>query len=172
MTWYVALLAFWWKGKVKSGRDCPEQSLILRLIIDTVRKLSVLFIDYVKTYDMLDENVLLELLASQGWGPRFPKAVGPAVGPAVGRSLQNTCNVIGQEKFKSSTGIKQGSSFSCGLFAFYLDHTIRSVKSYGDDGYLGNTHLLLLMDGTVHLATSRQAMMAKLTSLNTRVQPR
>ena len=70
--------------------------------------------------------------------------------------------MIGQEKFQSFCGIKSGSSLSCGLFIFYLDHT----KLHGDDGFLKDTQLLLLIDDTVLLATCREGMMAKLTILH------
>lgn len=84
-------------------------------------------------------------------------------------SLPAACKLqktkIGAASFSSSAGIKQGSPISCTLFTFYLDHTVRAVKSFEEDGYLGDTHLVLLMDDTVILATSREAMSIKLNLL-------
>ena len=68
--------------------------------------------------------------------------------------------------FASSVGVKQGAANSCSLFTFYINSTIRAIKTFGPDGFLGNLHSLLYMDDTVVLATSRQAMEAKLHLLN------
>ena len=144
------------------GRGCAEQLLTLRLYIDIARKqkrtLYILFIDYKKAYDMLDRSKLLLMLCTQGCGNVFLNALG--------RSMMETQNVIGDQSFKSTTGIKQGSSISCSLFTFYLDHTVREVRKYGPDGFLRESHILLLMDDTALLATSRDAMYKKLRLLH------
>ncbi len=62
-------------------------------------------------------------------------------------------------------GVRQGSSTSCTLFTFYLNCTIKNIKSYGHDGFLGGLHSLLEMDDTVILATGRQPMCDKLDLL-------
>ena len=116
-----------------------------------------MFIDYVKAYDKVNRNVLLQLLASKGCGNRFIQAVG--------NSLRNTGNVLGSEYFQSYRGVKQGAANSCALFTFYINGTIQKVKEFGEDGFLGNLHSLLFMDDTVILATSREAMTKKLELL-------
>ena len=61
--------------------------------------------------------------------------------------------------------MKQGAANSCSLFTFYINSTVRAIKSFGDDGFLKNLHCLLFMDDTVVLATTRDAMQEKLTLL-------
>ena len=84
---------------------------------------------------------------------------------AIGASIEDTYNTIGSEKFRSSCGVKQGSATSCSLFTCYLDRTVRAVRIFGADDYLGDNHILLLMDDTVLLASSREAMQRKLELL-------
>ena len=145
----------------QAGRGCEEQLLTLRLFIDISRMkklpLYILFIDYVKAYDRVNRNKLLQMLCQKGCGDRFLKAIG--------NSLKNTYGLIGAEKFKYTRGVKQGSSTSCSLFTLYLDCTVEAVHTYGNDGFLNDNHILLLMDDTVLLATSRAAMQAKLELL-------
>ena len=54
----------------QKGRGCPEQLLTLRLFIDIARKtkncLYILFVDYIKAYDRVNCNILLQMLADQG----------------------------------------------------------------------------------------------------------
>ena len=84
---------------------------------------------------------------------------------AITSSLKNTKNTLGCELFTSSAGIKQGAANSCSLFTFYINSTIKAIKSFGKDGYLQNFHSLLFMDDTAVLATSRDAMQQKLMLL-------
>ena len=157
-TWYSPCIE---QAGAQRGRSCVEQLLTLRLYMDIARKeqsvLYALFIDYIKAYDKVDRNKLLNMLSSQGCGDTFVRALG--------YSMSDTHTTIGSEKFKSTAGIKQGSAISCSLFTFYLDHTIRAVRQYGNDAFLQDTHLLLLMDDTVLLASSRAAMEQKLRLL-------
>ena len=145
----------------QAGRGCEEQILALRLFIDIAKKkkitLYLLFVDYVKAYDRVNRNKLLKMLCEKGCGNRFLSAIG--------NSLKNTYGMIGNRKFGYTRGVKQGSSTSCTLFTLYLDCTIQAVRTYGDDGFLGDCHIMLLMDDTVLLATSRIAMQRKLELL-------
>lgn len=61
--------------------------------------------------------------------------------------------------------MRQGGSTSCSLFTYYINVTIRKIAEFGVDGFLGVLHCLLLMDDTVILATSRDAMSIKLALL-------
>ena len=144
------------------GRGCTEQLFILRLLIDYAQKtrqtLFIAYIDYVKAYDRLNRNILLQKLANHGCGKKYLRAVA--------NSLQFTRNALGSEIFTSSSGVKQGAANSCSLFTFYINSTVRAIKSFGDDGFLKNLHSLLFMDDTVVLATTRDAMQEKLTLLH------
>ena len=165
-TLYEAVLnrrfCLWFKPDLEQaggqeGRGCPEQLITLRLLIDYARKtkenLYITFIDYVKAYDQVDRNVLLKLLASKGCGNTFLQAIA--------NSFRITGNLLGKEHFVSYGGVKQGTANSCALFTFYLNGTIRKLKEFGEDGFMGNLHYLLVMDHTVVLATSRKAMTKK-----------
>ena len=62
----------------------------------------------------------------------------------------------------ANLGVKQGSSASCILFILYVDRMIRMVKNaFQDDGFLGSLHMLMLMDDTVLLATSKKKLIEK-----------
>jgi hypothetical protein len=156
------------------GRGCEEQILTLRLLIDyakhTKQVLYVLFVDYQKAYDRVNRNKLLQLLAEAGCGEWYLKAVGNA--------LSVSKSVLGDEVIDSSSGVRQGGTSSCAFFTFYINSTVTEINKYGQDGYLGNMHTLLLMDDTVIFSTSRQAMQQKLellikaaTDLNMLVHP-
>ena len=145
----------------RAGRGCAEQLFTLRLLIEYARKtrktLYVAYIDYIKAYDKLDRNILLQKLADQGCGNRYLTALA--------NTLKNTRNSLGNAIFTSSTGVKQGAANSCSLFTFYINSTVKAIKQFGSDGFLEHLHCLLFMDDTVVLATSREAMQQKLKLL-------
>ena len=59
----------------------------------------------------------------------------------------------------TNKGVKQESATSCILFVLYVD---RMIKEYFEmDGYLGALHILMLMDDTVLLSTSKQGLISK-----------
>ena len=156
----------WFKPKfeqagAQTGRGCEEQILTVRLLMDIARKckptLYVTFIDYQKAYDKVDRYKLMSLLDSKGCGTRFLKALGA--------SMTNSAGVIGNETFSTSAGVCHGASTSCPLFTFFIESTIDAVSQSGPDGWLENLHVLLLMDDTVILATSREQMEQKLKLL-------
>ena len=159
ISWYTPCIE---QAGAQAGRGCEEQLATLRLLLEYARAkqavLYMLFVDYMKAYDKVNRNKLISMLNNQGCGTQFIKAVGC--------SMRDTINVIGSEKFQSTAGVKQGSSMSCALFTFYLDHTIKAVRSFGLDGFLEDIHMLLFMDDTVLLATSRDAMEKKLKLLH------
>ena len=145
----------------QKGRGCEEQILITRLLIDIAKKknrtLYLSFIDYQKAYDKVSRTKLLQHLDSKGCGSKYLKALAAC--------LANTGGVCGKEAFKTTLGVRQGASTSCPLFTFFLDATVDAVNSFGPDDWLDTTHSLLLMDDTVIIATSRQAMEDKLNLL-------
>ena len=151
----------------QAGRGCAEHLLTLRLYIDIARKMKqtlyVLFVDYEKAYDRVNRNHLLSLLANAGCGNTFLRAIGEC--------LRHAQNKLGNETFVSKHGVRQGGATSCSLFTFYINSTIRKIKTYGPDGFLRDTHTLLFMDDTVLLATSRDAMEQKLNLLLSATAP-
>ena len=75
--------------------------------------------------------------------------------------MQST-GLIGNNKFTTTAGVKQGGSSSCNQFTAYIDPTIDAVNAFGPDDWLNNLHILRLMDDTVIFATSRGNLHAKL----------
>ena len=49
----------------------------------------------------------------------------------------------GNGKCGYTRGVKEVSSTICTLFTLYLDCTIQAVRTYGDDGFLGDCHITL-----------------------------
>jgi hypothetical protein len=88
---------------------------------------------------------------------------------ALQRSMVAT-GTIGSESFDTTSGVKQGGSSSVKLFTAYIDPTIDAVNSLGPDDWLENTHILLLMDDTAIMATSREKMAEKLNTLKTKAE--
>ena len=57
---------------------------------------------------------------------------------------------------------KHCSSTSCFLFILYVDRMVKMIKqSFRDDGFLGGLHILMLMDDTVLLSTTREGIIEK-----------
>ena len=79
-------------------------------------------------------------------------------------SIRST-GILGYSKCSTSQGVKQGGGSSCNSFTAYIDPTIDAVNSYGEDGWLENLHIYLLMDDIVIFATSCEALCAKLQLL-------
>ena len=141
----------------RKGRGCEEQILSLRLIIDIARKekktLYVIFIDFEKAYDKVVRSKLMEVLRNLGCGS--------AMLQAIKNSLQKTVSIIDKTYIESKVGVRQGSPSSCFLFTAYVNPMIRMVKEYGEDGWLGLLHILLLMDDTVIFSTTREGAIWK-----------
>ena len=76
--------------------------------------------------------------------------------------------MINSTVFESSTGVRQDSAISGSLFTLYINESIRAENSYGHDGFLRDYWWmtpLTSMDDTVIFATSRNAMLRKLSLL-------
>ena len=74
--------------------------------------------------------------------------------------------LLGATVITAVIGVKQGSPTSCFLFILFVDEFIKLVKERsGLDGFLQWLHLLMLMDDTVLLATSRERLIEKLKLL-------
>ena len=140
-------------------RGCIELIVTLRLIIDRcVRRkepLFISFIDFSKAYDRVPRTYLLNLLKSLGCGFVMLSAL---------TSLFSVTQfLLGATVITAVIGVKQGSPTSCFLFILFVDEFIKLVKERsGLDGFLQWLHLLMLMDDTVLLATSRERLIEKL----------
>ena len=78
--------------------------------------------DYIKAYDRVNRNVLLQMLSRNGCGEKFLHGLG--------HGLNDNFGDIGKEKFMYTNGVKQGSAVSCRLYTYYLDHALRAVNTY------------------------------------------
>ena len=146
----------------QSHRGCIEQIVSLRLLTDMARrkklKLFVTFVDFSKAYDMVPRHKLFSILGRLGCGMVMLAAL-----VAI---YSVTESVIGGAVITSTLGVRQGSPTSCLLFIIFMDELIKLVKQRCcPDGFLGWLHLLVLMDDTVLLATSREGMINKIRLL-------
>ncbi len=142
----------------QKGRGCIEQILTLRLLIDLCKyrhwKLYIVFADFCKAYDKVPRHKLLNCLRLRGCGARMLLAIWAM--------YKCTRYVLRSAVISATVGVRQGASTSCLLFALYVDFLVRTMKErYASDGFLGTLHMLLLMDDTVILATTRQAAAKK-----------
>ena len=143
-------------------RSCVEHIVCLRLLCDFSRrrklKLFVLFVDFSKAYDMVPRQMLFQVLKRLGCG-----AVMLATLVAM---YSVTQSVIGSAVITTALGVRQGSPTSCLLFIIYINDLIKLVKEgMGLDGFLSWLHILVLMDDTVLLGTTRDSIIAKVRIL-------
>ncbi len=83
---------------------------------------------------------------------------------AVAGMYQVTQSVVGTAVFTGAVGVRQGSPTSCLLFILYVNDLIKLIKeNCPDGGFLKWLHLLMLMDDTVLLSTTRARMKEKLS---------
>ena len=79
---------------------------------------------------------------------------------------KNTFNVLNSSKISTSSGVRQGAPTSCLLFTTYVDKMVKMIKeAVQSDGFLGRLHVLMLMDDTVIMATSREKCLRKLEAV-------
>ena len=146
----------------QKGRSCIEHVLTLRLLCDFAkrkkRKLYVSFIDFSTAYDCVSRSKLFTILRRLGCG---------AVMLAALMALYTvTHSIIGTAVIAASIGLKQGSPTSVILFIIYINDLIQLVKSSCPlDGFLTWLHMLVLMDDTVFVSTTRGGMRDKLVLL-------
>ena len=144
-------------------RGCIEHIVCLRLIIDIFmrkrRKLFITFIDFSKAYDRVPRSKMFQILKSLGCG--VVMLVSLVAMYAV------TVSILGSTVITSSIGVRQGSPTSCFLFIIFVDVLIRLLKAQcSNEDILGWLHVLMLMDDTVILATSRETLLHKLNILS------
>ena len=113
------------------------------------KKLFITFIDFSKAYDLVPRHILFSVLK---------RLVCGAVMLSVIIAMYSvTQNIIGTAIITTIIGVRQGSPTSCFLFILYVNDLVKLIKdTCEDDGFLSWLHLLVLMDDTVLLATSRK----------------
>ena len=144
------------------GRGCIEHIVTLRLLTDMARKkkekLFVVFVDFTQAYDLVPRGMLFKVLKRLGCG-----AVMLAALIAIYRV---TNSIIGTAIITTTIGVRQGSSTSCLLFILYINDLIKLIKTNcNPDGFLSWLHILVLMDDTVLLATTRESIVHKISLL-------
>ena len=146
----------------QKGRGCIEHIVTLRLLSDYAKKkktkLFMTFVDFSKAYDLVPRNMLFVVLKRLGCG---------AVMLSVLISMYSvTQSIIGTAIITTAIGVRQGSPTSCLLFILYVNDLIKLIKETCEpDGFLSWLHLLMLMDDTVLLATSRKNISKKINLL-------
>ncbi len=147
----------------QAGRGCVEHIVTLRLLMQIARnkkfKLFITFVDFSKAYDRVKRNVLFSILQGLGCGIVMLSAI-----VAV---YKVTNRLMGTSLITGSIGLRQGAPSSCILFILYINDMIRLMKDRCEvDGFLQWIHVLVLMDDTVLLSTSRAGMIKKIQLLN------
>ena len=130
----------------------------LRMLIDLAifkkKKLYVMFVGFSKAYDRVPRGKLIMYLKELGCGKRMLHAIK--------EMYRNTKNVLRSAVIDTTLGVRQGAPTSCLLFVIYIDRMVKMLKdAIPVDSFLGNLHVLLLMDDTVIVATSREMCMKK-----------
>ena len=143
-------------------RGCIEHIVTLRLIIDMCFrkkwKLFIAYIDFSKAYDRVPRNKLMFSLKRLGCG--FMMLF------AIAAMYKVTKSILGIAVITAVIGVRQGSPTSCFLFNLFVNTLITTIKERcGNDGFLSWLHVLMLMDDTVILATSRRRLVEKLNIL-------
>ena len=144
-------------------RGCIEHLVTLRLIIiDCFGKklqLYIAFIDFSKAYDRVPRNKFMDTLKRLGCGCVMLLALIAM--------YKITKSILGMAVITKIVGVRQGSPTSCFLFILYVNVLIRMLKDRcAPDEFLKWLHVLMLMDDTVILATSRERLIEKLYILD------
>ena len=160
-------LELWFKpyreqAGAQKGRGCLEHIVSLRLLTDYSRrkkkKLFITFVDFSKAYDLVPRQMLFSVLKNLGCGA--------AMLSAIAAMYSVTQSIIGTAIVSTVIGVRQGSPTSCFLFIVYVNDLVKLIKNTCEsDGFLSWLHLLILMDDTVLLATSRENMIKKVKLL-------
>ena len=146
----------------QAGRGCVEHIVTLRLLMDVARrkklKLFVTFVDFRRAYDCVPRHKLFSVLKRMGCGMTMLLAL-----VAVYRC---TNSVIGTSLLAATVGVRQGSPTSCILFVLYVNDMIQMIKRNCPlDGFLAWLHIMVMMDDTILLSTTKNGMEYKIRIL-------
>ena len=141
------------------GRGCMEHIVALRLLMDVARrkklKLFITFVDFSKAYDRVPRYKLFNILKNMGCGAIMLMAL-----IAMYRC---TNSIIGTALITTTLGVRQGSPTSCILFVLYVNVMIKMIKQGCPvDGFLSWLHVMVMMDDTVLLSTTKEGMVNKI----------
>ena len=78
---------------------------------------------------------------------------------------KQTINVLNSEYIRATVGVKQGGPMSCVLFIIYLNVMVLMIKLVENDSFLKDLHLMVLMDDTVLLGTTKSMIVKKFSIL-------
>ena len=118
-------------------------------------KLFITFIDFSKAYDCVPRHKLFLALKRMGCGMTMLMVLIAM--------YWSTNSIIGTAIVAATVGVRQGSPSSCTLFVFYVNILIDMVKQGSPiDGFLTWLHILVLMDDTILLSTTKDGMINKL----------
>lgn len=121
-------------------------------------KLFVTFIDFSKAYDRVSREKLFRVLQRLGCGSVMLCALVAMY--AVTESWVGTALVL------ITLGVRQGSPTSCLLSIIFVNDLIKIINEGSErDIFLQWLHILILMDDTVILSTTRHGMLRKLSLL-------
>ena len=144
-------------------RGCIELIVALRLLISFCKrkrkKLFIVFVDFSKAYDRVPRGKLFKVLKLFGCGSVMLSAL-------IAMYKVTTC-ILGTTTISTTIGVRQGSPTSCFLFIIFVEMLIRLIKNNIEvDSFLGWLHIMMLMDDTVILASSREKLLEKLKYLD------
>ena len=144
------------------GRGCLEHIVTLRLLTDTARrkkiKLFVAFIDFSKAYDLVPRQKLFKILKESGCGRVMLSAL-----VAMYRATEG---ILGTAVVTATRGVRQGLSTSCFLFVIFVSELIKRIKNVCQpEPFIGWVHILMMMDDTVLLSTTREGILKKMDVL-------
>ena len=144
----------------QAGRSCLDHIITLRLLISYAaskkKPLYIAFVDFSKAYDRIPRDKLIQSLRELGCGSRMLSAIASMYRVSYG--------VMGSTLMTFLFGVRQGAPTSCFLFTLYVNEMIRLMKQKcDDDDFLGAIHVLLLMDDTCIVATTRDKCLQKLS---------
>ncbi len=122
------------------------------------RTLFVTFIDFTKAYDLVKRERLFQVLRRLGCGIVM-----------LGALVSMYClieNIIGTAVVTVTLGLRKGSPTSSIFFVLSINDLIKLLKEKcSRDGFLKWLHILVLMDDTILLATTRKGMLMKVKLL-------